>query len=407
MQRHYQVNFDTSLDWQAGAAWQTPDTPFMQFAFWQALFDSRAIGAGSDWLAMFALVKDEAGALVLAMPVFVKDHHQGEYVFDHAWAEAFGRYRLDYYPRLVTSVPFTPVTGARVWLAQGEILTPALWQVLTQAIDQLAIPLKASTWHGLFLPRELTEVDALLEAPHETRLGCQFMWFNQNSHGDKLQDFDDFLGILTAKKRKSIKVERQKVAAQGLTCRTKLGAEITAEDWHVFYQCYAMTYLVRGRRPYLSLDFFERIGQSMPEQLMLAQALDPDGSVVACALFFYDAIREVSTLYGRYWGSLAEYDSLHFELCYYQGIEFAIHQGLLRFDPGTQGEHKLIRGFRPVLSYSLHRVYDTRFLPAIRHYCDEERSGVLGYYQAALDAVPFNQAYLDSLVQHAHNLGHP
>ena len=202
---------------------------------------------------------------------------------------------------------------------------------------------------------------------------------------------------MTAKKRKSIKVERQKVAAQGVTCQIKLGQEIGDADWQVFYQCYAMTYLVRGRRPYLSLGFFEQIGKRMTDSLMLAQAKDHQGNIVACALFFYDSDPAVSTLYGRYWGSLAEYDSLHFELCYYQGIAFAIAQGLRQFDPGTQGEHKLIRGFRPVLSHSLHRVYDARFVPAIGHYCEQECAGVLGYFEEAMNAVPFNQNYIEAL----------
>ena len=394
---HYQVSFDTSLAWQVMADWQMPDTPFMQFAFWQALFDSHAIGEGTDWLTMFALVKDSNDNLIASMPVFVKDHHQGEYVFDYAWAEAYSRYGQDYYPRLVTSVPFTPVTGGRVWLAQGQTLTAELWQALNQAVDHLAKQVNASTWHGLFLPDTLVTLDKASEYEHLQRLGCQFMWFNQNLQGERFGDFHEFLSILTAKKRKSIKVERQKVAAQGVTCQIKLGHEIGDADWQVFYQCYAMTYLVRGRRPYLSLGFFEQIGKTMTDNLMLAQAKDYQGNIVACALFFYDSDPAVSTLYGRYWGSLAEYDSLHFELCYYQGIAFAIAQGLRQFDPGTQGEHKLIRGFRPVLSHSLHRVYDARFVPAIGHYCEQECAGVLGYFEEAMNAVPFNQNYIEAL----------
>lgn len=393
----YQVQFYQNLDWQHQADWQAPDTPFMQFAYWQALLDSQAIGEGSDWVTLFAVVQANEIAnnttdntVLAALPIFIKDHHQGEYVFDHAWAQAYDRYGIDYYPRLVTSVPFTPVTGERVWLAKGTTMTQQLWQVMSQAVDEIAGQIKASTWHGLFVSDKLVKLD---NDEHLLRLGCQFRWFNRDKTGNKFSQFDDFLATLTAKKRKSIKVERQKIAKQGLTCQIKLGEQLSEDDWQIFYQCYAMTYLVRGRQPYLTLGFFEQIGNTMCHNLMLAQAVDSQGAIVACALFFYDD----TTLYGRYWGCLADYDSLHFELCYYQGIAFAIEQGLHEFDPGTQGEHKLIRGFMPTLSYSLHRVYHKGFEPAIANYCQQEHRGILRYYDEAMTAVPFNQDYLEAL----------
>lgn len=385
----YLIKIEQDLSWQTQADWQTPNTPFMQFAYWQALIDSQAIGEGSDWATLFIVLKNDDKPMA-CLPLFIKDHHKGEYVFDHAWAEAYYRYGKEYYPRLVTSVPFTPVTGERIWLAKDVTLTDQMWQAFSQAIDQVATQIKASTWHGLFLPKSLVEMD---KDKNLLRLGCQFRWFNRNKNGKKFANFDNFLAILTAKKRKSIKVERQKVAKQNLTSRIKLGKDITTDDWQIFYQCYAMTYLVRGRQPYLTLDFFEQIGNTMSDNLMLAQALGEQEQVVACALFFYDS----ETLYGRYWGCLAEYNSLHFELCYYQGIEFAIKQGLSEFDPGTQGEHKLIRGFMPTLSYSLHRVYDKGFERAIANFCEQEREAVMAYYDDAMTAVPFNHDYLTSL----------
>lgn len=385
----YLIKIEQDLSWQTQADWQTPNTPFMEFAYWQALLDSQAIGEGSDWTTLFIVLKDN-DKILGCLPLFIKDHHQGEYVFDHAWAEAYYRYGKEYYPRLVTSVPFTPVTGERIWLAKDVTLTDQMWQAFNQAIDQVATQIKASTWHGLFLPKSLVEMD---KDKNLLRLGCQFRWFNRNKNGKKFANFDDFLAILTAKKRKSIKVERQKVAKQNLTSRIKLGKDITTDDWQIFYQCYAMTYLVRGRQPYLTLDFFEQIGNTMSDNLMLAQALGEQEQVVACALFFYDD----ATLYGRYWGCLAEFDSLHFELCYYQGIEFAISHGLSEFDPGTQGEHKLIRGFMPTLSYSLHRVYDKGFGQAIASFCEQEREAMMAYYDDAMTAVPFNHDYLTSL----------
>lgn len=393
MTANYSFDIRTTTDWQTQGDWQLPDTPFMRFAFWQALADSQAIGEQAGWLPLYILIKasfsKEKPKPVAVMPIFIKDHHQGEYVFDHAWADAYYRYGADYYPRLVTSVPFTPVTGERVWLAKGQSLHPEIWYTAQTAIKTLGAQVNASSWHGLFFDEK-----SLQTLPTQiTRYGCQFLWHNLNKDGEKFTNFDDFLAILTAKKRKSIKVERQKVARQGLSARLKLGNDITVTDWQIFYQCYAMTYFVRGRQPYLSQQFFEQIGQSMPEHLMLAQAIDKSGEIVACALFFYDH----DTLYGRYWGCLAEYDSLHFELCYYQGIEFAIKQGLTYFDPGTQGEHKLIRGFIPTLSYSVHHIFEPRFEQAIADFCEAEREAVLNYYDEAKRALPFNQDYLQFL----------
>lgn len=384
----YTFDITQHRDWQTQSDWQTPDTPFMQFAFWQALADSQAIGEQAGWLPLYILIKENEN-LVAVLPVFIKDHHQGEYVFDHAWADAYYRYGVDYYPRLVTSVPFTPVTGERFWLVKGQALNSEIWQTAQTVLKLLGKQINASSWHGLFFDKKSLE-----NSPKQiTRYGCQFLWHNLAKNGGKFTDFENFLAILTAKKRKSIRVERQKVVNQGLASRIKLGKDITPTDWEIFYQCYAMTYFVRGRQPYLSQAFFEQIGHSMSENLMLAQALDGTGQIVACALFFYDS----KTLYGRYWGCLAEYDSLHFELCYYQGIEFAILQGLAYFDPGTQGEHKLIRGFMPTLSYSVHQIFDPRFERAIADFCEQERAGVLAYYDEAWGALPFNQDYSDFL----------
>ena len=386
MTHHYQ--FSTQLDWVTHAQWQVPDTPFMQFTFWQALTNAGLIGEHSDWPVTYVQVFNATSILVAVMPVFIKNHHQGEYVFDFSWAEAFERYGRHYYPRLVTSVPFTPVTGERIWVAQGQSLTQEIYQTLLQAIDDVAKRYQASTWHGLFFsPQSAMSIQGQRNICQ--RISCQFLWQNRNLDGQKFTQFADFLATLTAKKRKSIKVERQKVAQQNLTCELKLGHDISGQDWEIFYQCYAMTYLVRGRRPYLTLPFFKQLRQSMADHLMLAQACNEHGEVVACSLFFYDE----TTLYGRYWGCLAEYDCLHFELCYYQGIEFAIQQGLTYFDPGTQGEHKLIRGFYPVFTHSLHRIYEPVFAPAIAQFCEDEQQAVLAYQADAMTVLPFNDAY--------------
>ena len=400
----YSYAITQDLTWQADANWQQPETPFMSFAYWQALTETGAIAQKSGWLPLYIIIyKDEEQSPVAVLPLFIKGHHQGEYVFDHAWADAYARYGVDYYPRLVTSVPYTPVSGQRFWLAEGVKVDQAIWQVAITAIDDVAKQTGASSWHGLFVNDEQQQTFNVLCNPlfeHQLleREGCQFLWQNQKltdideeGRPKPFSDFDDFLSTLTAKKRKNIRAERKKIAKQNLTCQIKTGSRITDEDWAVFYQCYAMTYAVRGRHPYLTPEFFEKISQTMPEHLMLAQGLDENGDVVASSLFFYDDPNQPdATLYGRYWGSLDEYDSLHFELCYYQGIEFAIDKGLQYFDPGTQGEHKLIRGFIPHKTHSLHRVYDARFEPAIANFCEQDRQYMQQYRQQAHNALPFN-----------------
>ncbi len=446
------------MSWQDSAQWQIPDTPFMSFAFWQALTDTGAIGEPAGWLPIFVLVyrsnkakSTVAGSLdidslninsldinstnindkalmqpVAVMPVFVKGHHRGEFVFDYAWAEAYARYGLDYYPRLVTSSPYTPITGQRIWLTVGQTLDSETIQTIMAGVDDIAQQVGASSWHGLFVTPELATLaastkseiakaladnhsasqhkgssdndsidkDSAFTTPILERQGCQFLWQNKDLLNDKqpFADFDGFIMTLTAKKRKTIRAERRKVATQGIECLRKCGDTITEADWQAFYHCYVMTYVVRGQQPYLTEAFFKLLAATMSEHIMLAQALDATGEIIASSLFLYDkADSDGATLYGRYWGALGEYDSLHFELCYYQGIEFAIEQGLIYFDPGTQGEHKLIRGFIPTTTHSLHRIYDARFIPAIANFCVEDRQRMAQYRQQAYEALPFNQ----------------
>ena len=450
MNLQYALLNDTS--WQNQADWQTPDTPFMSFAFWQALTETGAIGEQAGWLPIFILVHRVADSStdnaenneayvatnsaqkaeeaetttvtqpVAVLPVFIKGHHRGEFVFDHAWAEAYARYGIDYYPRLVTSAPYTPITGQRLWLAEGEVLTADILQTAIAGVDDIAQQVSASSWHGLFVTPELasvattsmpTDIDieralaaqdnglepTAIDMPILERQGCQFLWQNKNLLDDEqpFTDFDAFLMTLTAKKRKNIRAERKKVARQGIRCARKCGADITDADWKAFYHCYVMTYAIRGQRPYLSEAFFKKLAQSMPEYLFLAQAYNENDEIIASSLFLYDKPHSKNaTLYGRYWGALGEYDSLHFELCYYQGIEFAIEQGLTYFDPGTQGEHKLIRGFIPTRTHSLHRIYDPRFVPAISDFCAKDRLHMAQYRKQAHEALPFNSDNMPS-----------
>jgi len=451
MNLKYALMNDTS--WQGQTDWQTPDTPFMSFAFWQALIDTGAIGEQAGWLPIFILVyRAEDGSIdhgensekntaaskaaptithpVAVLPVFIKGHHRGEFVFDHAWAEAYARYGVDYYPRLVTSVPYTPITGQRFWLAKGETLTENIVKTAIAGIDDVAQQVGASSWHGLFVTPELaamattsmpTDIDieqviaaqdnelesAPIDTPILERQGCQFLWQNKDLLNDSqpFADFEAFLLTLKAKKRKTIRAERRKVAEQGITCQRKCGDAITDEDWNAFYHCYVMTYAVRGQQPYLTIEFFKALAATLPTHLMLAQALDASGEIIASSLFLYDnpnsdSGSDTATLYGRYWGALGEYDSLHFELCYYQGLEFAIEQGLTSFDPGTQGEHKLVRGFIPTITHSIHRIYDPRFVPAICDFCTKDRLYMAQYRQQAFAALPFNA---DNMPDFNHN----
>jgi len=315
-------------------------------------------------------------------------------------------------------------------LAKGERLNEDIFKTAIAGIDDIAQQVGASSWHGLFVTPNLasiattsmpTEVDieraiaaqesgvesAPIEMPIFERQGCQFLWQNKDllNSSQPFADFDAFLMTLKAKKRKTIRAERRKVAEQGISCQRKIGDAISDADWKAFYHCYVMTYAVRGQQPYLTIDFFMALAASMPEHIMLAQALDASDEIIASSLFLYDTpvsnsdnvdgdvnnvIDNSATLYGRYWGALGEYDSLHFELCYYQGIEFAIEQGLASFDPGTQGEHKLVRGFIPTTTHSLHRIYDPHFVPAIGDFCARDRMHMAQYRKQAHEALPFN-----------------
>lgn len=364
--------------------WCGQSTPFMRRAFWLALEDSDAIGTKTGWFAQHLIVFRNQEP-VAAFPVFVKTHNRGEYVFDHTWAQAYARHGLDYYPRLVTSVPFTPVTGSRVLLAKDVALIDVL-PTLLQAIQALAQKYGASSWHGLFLNHDLLQAyrDVSFSNPQTPklaeRINVQFLWENKS-----YSDFASFLNGLTAKRRKSIRVERDKVSAQDISCRWLEGCDINDADWQFFYHCYQTTYHIRGQRPYLSQAFFNQLGASMPDALVLVIAQDANQNPIASALFFKDE----QTLYGRYWGALRDVDCLHFEVCYYQGIEYAIQHDLRWFDPGTQGEHKLIRGFAPVFTHSMHWLAEPAFMDAVMDFTIRERVGVEAYFEEAMGCLPY------------------
>lgn len=354
------------------------DYPFLRYEFLAALENSGAVSEPTGWQTRHIVVT-ERDSLLAVMPLYLKSHSWGEYVFDHAWAQAYQQYGLDYYPKYLTAIPFTPCQGPRLAIRPNADAEQIIDRLLT-FIRQQAQNQGISSWHCLFPNTSLR--DTLAEQGLIFREDVQFQWFNRN-----YPHFDDFLGSLTASKRKMIKRERRKVSEQGIVLQRLSGTEIKHEHWQAFYRFYALTYLKRRSQPYLNLTFFLRLAETMPEQLQLILAVKQQ-KPIAASLCFIGA----DTLYGRYWGCEQEYDALHFEACYYQGIAYCIEHGLQRFDAGAQGEHKIARGFEPVTTYSAHWLRDTRFTQAIGDFVNREQNQVAHYKTTASTYLPFKQS---------------
>ena len=350
------------------------EAPFLRHEFLSALETSGCATAETGWDARHVLVRTQDGRLAGALPLYLKSHSWGEFVFDFAWAEAHHRAGLRYYPRLVSAVPFTPATGARL-LADGDRPRAAL----LEAARALGASLRTSSLHVLF-PGE-TDRATLGQAGLLPRLDCQFHWFNAG-----FATFDDFLAGFTAEKRKKVKRERRRVRESGIACRTHGGHELDDGLIDVVYRLHAMNFARHGHAPYLNREFFAALARTMPENLVVELA-SLGGEPIACAIL----LRGADTLYGRYWGASGDFHSLHFELCYYRGIEYCIREGLSRFEPGTQGEHKLLRGFRPTPVWSMHEIADPRFAAAIDDWLSRERSSMQEWLEAAALHLPFRQ----------------
>mgnify|MGYP002735276467 CR=1 FL=1 len=366
----------SSIEAVPAAAWNAlagMSYPFTRHEFLHALEASGAVSSQTGWTPRH-LVLHQGNRLVGAMPLYHKAHSMGEYVFDWSWADAWERAGGRYYPKALTAIPFTPAPGPRLLLAD-EVDPMRARHILLQALDDKGL----SGWHLLYAETE--EVAAWQAASPEliARHAVQFQWRNSG-----YANFDDFLSALTSKRRKAIRRERRRVAEQGIELRRLEGTDITAEYLAHFYRCYQQTYLERGRRGYLSLNFFQHLLDAMPESLLLVQARH-GGRPVAAAL----SLQGGHTLFGRYWGSEVFCDGLHFETCYYQGIEHCLARGLRCFDPGTQGEHKLSRGFLPQRLTSLHWITDPRLQAGVERFCREESAAVERYRQATMQASPF------------------
>lgn len=349
------------------------DHPFLRHEFLHALEASGAVGRATGWVPNH-LTLWRGDALVGAMPHYHKFHSYGEYVFDWAWADAWEGAGGRYYPKGLTAIPFSPVPGPRLALA-ADVDPLAARELLAAAWEESAL----SSWHLLFAQDDDVEAWLTVRPDLLVRHGVQFQW-QDRGYGD----FEGFLSALTAKRRKTIRRERRRVAEQGLTLHRLTGEAIGERELEHFFRCYEITYLERGRHGYLNLDFFRRLRRTMADALVLIQAR-LDDQPVAAAL----CLQGSRTLYGRYWGSEVMADCLHFEACYYQGIEHCLAHGLTCFDPGTQGEHKLTRGFAPRRLRSLHHIADPRLREALAGFCDEERRHVEAYCRAAERALPF------------------
>lgn len=348
--------------------------PFVRHAFLSSLEDSGSVGGRTGWRAQHQLLESVACEAVAALPLYRKTHSNGEYVFDWAWADACHRAGIEYYPKLLCAVPFSPVTGGRL-LGDRE--------AAGQLLDELSEALVEQGYSGLHVNFTQPDADAVFRGREGwlERIGCQFHWHNRG-----YRDFQDFLDSLTSRKRKQLRKEREQVMGQGIAFEWREGHQLSETEWDFVYACYANTYHVRGQAPYLTRDFFSLLAERMPASIRVVLA-EQNGRPVAMAFSLIGG----DGLYGRYWGCLDAFDRLHFETCFYQGIEQAIAAGLSRFDAGAQGEHKLIRGFEPVITRSWHYLAHPGLRAAVSDFLAQERLGVLRYAEAAREALPYRQ----------------
>ena len=342
------------------AAWNAlaGDNPFMRHEFLTALEDSGSVGPGSGWQPVPLVISAEDGPPLAAMPAYAKGHSQGEYVFDHAWADAYERAGGNYYPKLQIAAPFTPATGPRLLLSN-----PALAAPLISAAEQLCLQNQFSSAHATFI--EPDQVPLFEDADWLLRTDIQFHWVNQG-----FASFDDFLATLTSRKRKDLRKERA-AAQEGLEIVRLTGDDIRPHHWDAFWHFYQDTGARKWGHPYLARGAFDLLGERMGEKIVLVLALE-DGEPIAGALNFIGG----DALYGRYWGCTRQVRFLHFELCYYQAIDVAIELGLARVEAGAQGGHKLARGYEPVETVSAHWIADPGFRSAVAEFLEREREGV-------------------------------
>jgi len=370
------VRDDVPLEAIGPADWDAlvPGQPLLSHAFLDALHATGCASPRTGWRPCY-LTAWSGARLAGAVPLYEKTHSYGEYVFDWAWAEAYRRHGRRYYPKLVAAIPFTPAPGPRL-IAHDAASRAAL---LTQAVALVGGQTRSSSLHLLFI--DAADADACTDAQLLMRTGVQFRWDNPGYAG-----FAEYLGAFNHDKRKKIKQERRRLSEAGVTFARRTGSELTAADWAFFYRCYETTYHAHGSTPYLTREFFARIGATMPGHILLVTGYH-DGTPICAALDIFDA----ATLWGRYWGAVDYVPGLHFEACYYQALEFCLERGIARFEGGAQGLHKLARGLMPVTTRSAHVIADREFAAAIAAFCAREHVDVAHTVDELANAGPFRR----------------
>jgi uncharacterized protein len=367
-----------SIDAIPAGLWNALDgtsCPFLRHEFLAALEHTGCVGGNTGWIPAH-VAAFENGQLVAATPVYRKSHSWGEFVFDFGWAQAYQQHGLRYYPKLVCAVPFSPVNANRLLTAPGR--AAGLRPLLTAALQDRCAQVEASSAHALFIDEDR---EAFRAAGWLLRHDIQFHW-----HNPGYATFDQFLDTLRAEKRKKLRRERRRCAEAGISFETLAGGDLTPDLLHFVHHVHARTFIQHGHEPYLNLACFAELARNLGDRLMVKLARQ-DSVPVAAAVFMWSP----TTLYGRYWGALDDFHSLHFEACYHQGIEFCIERGLRRFEPGTQGEHKVMRGFIPQRSWSAHYIADARFRDAIAAFLAREALAVDAYSDEIGAHTPYRQ----------------
>ena len=368
---HFHLEIIEKLSEVSAADWNallSPEaSPFLRHEFLSTLEETACVGSKTGWqIAHLALYRSKK--LIGAMPLYLKLHSYGEFVFDWSWAQAYEQQGMQYYPKALCAVPFTPVQGSRILFDPLENKSQVQEQLIA-GLKTLVLQNKLSSAHILFPLGEQTQ--AMVDQGFMLRDSVQFHW-----HNHQFVNFEQFLSTLTMKRRKNIRQEREKVNREGITFRHIPGQSATDQDWEFFYQCYANTYMEHHSSPYLNQDFFKLLCSRMPENLHLILA-QRGTSPIAASLLFVDATS--STAYGRYWGALEHIPCLHFETAYYQAIEYCIEQKIETFEGGAQGEHKMARGFLPTTIQSAHFIVDPQFSKAVKHFLEREQLGIGAY----------------------------
>ncbi|MBL4607892.1 MAG: N-acetyltransferase [Pseudomonadales bacterium] len=352
------------------------NNPFLKYEFLDALENQSCVGRKSGWIPCHVVIFEDQ-QLKAAMPLYKKYNSNGEFVFDYAWADAYAKNGLAYYPKLVSAIPYTPAIGQRLLCRKND--EPKYMPLLLKVCLDYAKEINASSFHCLFPDKPshaAFEKNGLIN-----RYDCQFYWHNRD-----YLSFDNFLSELTSRKRKNIKKERCKIINLGITFRILNGHTATETDWRQFFRFYEKTHLEKRNMPKFNFGFFTEIAKTIPDQIVLVMT-DQGQDCIAAALMY----RSETHLYGRHWGASKQIDGLHFEACYYQGIEYCIRENLQCFEPGVQGEHKIPRGFVPTRTVSNHWISDPRFASAIKNYCKQEKEGVDEYIKGLQTSIPYRK----------------